>query len=133
MYEVTFSEQSMDVLNEIELHDQLELVDRISSVTSQQLANPREPLSRLRRDNIDFFRLRAGNYRFYFVVQANQLFCHYVLHRNTMADFAFRNRLKMTAEQLIEQDQSFWRYLESLKKSQASTTSETRGPETSAE
>lgn len=116
MYEVTFSEQAMHELNQLEMNEQLGLVEQIGAVSAGQLANPKEPLSRFSREGINFFRLRAGDYRFYFVVQANQLFCHYILHKNTLADFVFRNRLKLTEDQAIEQNQSFWKYLESLAK-----------------
>lgn len=116
MYEVTFSEQAMAELNSQPVEKQLTLVEQISRIRSEQLANPREPLSRVHREGIDFYRLKADDFRFYFVVHANQLFCHYILHRNTLADFIFRNKLKITEDQINEQSQSFWKYLESLTK-----------------
>ena len=115
-YQVTFSNQSMGELAKLQLQEQLELVEQLSEVTPEQLARPREPLSKFRRRGTTFYRLRAGEFRVYFEVNGNILYSHYMLHRNTLTDFIFRSKLPISEEQMVEQYQSFWRYLESLKK-----------------
>lgn len=115
-FQVTFSNQSMGELEKLQLQEQLELVEQISGVTPEQLSKPQEPLGKFRRRRIIFYRLRAGDFRIYFEVNGNILHSHYLLHRNTLTDFIFRAKLPISEEQMIEQHQSFWRYLESLKK-----------------
>jgi len=116
MFEVNFSEQSMAELNRLTIDTQLELMEVVSSVTEDQLASPREPLGKFHRDGQTYYRLRAGDFRLYFTIRDGHLFCHYILHRNTVSDFVFRTKLPVTEEILIENHNSFWKYLESLNK-----------------
>jgi mRNA-degrading endonuclease RelE of RelBE toxin-antitoxin system len=116
MYQVTFSEQSMHELNKLDKLVQMELIEPISSLKSTDLATPREPLGRFSRAGQPLYRLRAGDYRFYFEVQGDTLHTLYILHRNSLEDFLLRNKLPVTEQQLVEQHSKFWKYLESLTK-----------------
>ena len=116
LYEVVFSDQSMQALNRLALPEQMRLVETISSVTSAQLRQPDESLAHFRREGHTFYRIRAGEYRFYFEIQGARLLCHHILHRNSLVDFIYRNRLPVTEESFAENQNSFWKYLESLKK-----------------
>ncbi len=116
MYQVTFSDQSMQELNKLEKLAQLDLLAPLSGLTAAELAEPREPLGRFKRGRRTFYRLRSGEHRIYFEVTGDALHTHYILHRNTLTDFVFRTRLPITEEQLVEQHGSFWKYLETLKK-----------------
>jgi len=78
--------------------------------------HPREPLGRFRRKHQEYYRLRAGDYRFYFQVISETLHIHYILHHNTLEDFLLRNKLPVTEQQLVEQNSKFWKYLETLAK-----------------
>jgi hypothetical protein len=60
--------------------------------------------------------MRAGEFRVYFEAIGETLYMHYILHQHSLADFVFRFKLPFTEETLIEQHQSFWKYLEGLKK-----------------
>lgn len=106
----------MDTLNGLEMVEQLELVEHISNLTSDQLLHPHEPLGRFNRRGTTFYRLRAKDHRFYFEIEGDTLYCHYILHKNTLTDFIFRTKLPITEEQILEQHNSFWKYLESLRK-----------------
>ena len=44
MYQVTFSDQSMGELNKLDKHAQMAVIEPISRLTPEDLANPREPL-----------------------------------------------------------------------------------------
>ena len=66
MYQVTFSEQAMRELNRLDKLAQLDAIDPISSLKPTDLAHPREPLGHYRRGQMSLFRLRAGDFRFYF-------------------------------------------------------------------
>jgi hypothetical protein len=78
------------------------------------LAHPREPLGQFRRGENLFYRLRAGDFRFYFESLGDTLHVRYILHHNSLEDFLLRNKLPVTEQQLVEQNSKFWKYLESL-------------------
>lgn len=114
MYQVTFSEQSIRELNKLDKLAQLDVIDPISGLKPADLAHPREPLGRFKRGEQTFYRLRAGDHRFYFEVSGETLHVRYILHRNSLEDFLLRNKLPVTEQQLVEQHSKFWKYLESL-------------------
>jgi mRNA-degrading endonuclease RelE of RelBE toxin-antitoxin system len=116
MYQVTFSEQAMRELNKLDTLAQLGVVEPISALKAGDLEHPREPLGRFQRAGKAFFRLRAGEHRFYFEVKGDTLHVTYILHRNSLEDFLLRNRLPVSEQQLVEQNSKFWKYLESLTK-----------------
>ena len=87
MYQVTFSEQSMRELNKLDKLAQLAAIEPISRLTPEDLAHPREPLGRFSRGGRKtFYRLRAGDFRFYFEVRSDTLHTHYILHKNSLED-----------------------------------------------
>ncbi|HEY1848544.1 MAG TPA: cytotoxic translational repressor of toxin-antitoxin stability system [Opitutaceae bacterium] len=106
----------MRELNKLDTLAQLELVEPISAVKTSDLEHPREPLGRFQRGGKAYFRLRAGEHRFYFSVQADNLHVNYILHHNSLEDFLLRNRLPVSEQQLVEQNSKFWNYLEGLTK-----------------
>lgn len=116
MYQVTFSEQAMQELNKLDKLAQLDAIDPISSLKPADLAHPREPLGFFRRGQKSLYRLRAGDFRFYFESVGESLHVDYILHRNSLEDFLLRNKLPVSEQQLVEQHSKFWKYLESLTK-----------------
>jgi mRNA-degrading endonuclease RelE of RelBE toxin-antitoxin system len=116
MAQVTFSEQAMHELNRLDKLMQLEVIEPISSLKASDLATPREPLGRFHRAGKEFYRLRAGEFRFYFEVSGDTLHVTYILHKNSLEDFLLRNKLPVSEQQLVEQHSKFWKYLESLTK-----------------
>ena len=106
----------MRELNKLETLAQLVVVEPISSLKSSDLSHPREPLGRFNRNGKPFYRLRAGDHRFYFDVNSDTLHVNYILHKNSLEDFLLRNRLPVSEQQLVEQHSKFWKYLESLTK-----------------
>ncbi len=116
VFQVTFSDQSMSEMNELPIDEQLKLVDRISSITSDQLKEPTGALTVFHRDGGTFYRVRVGELRCYFEIRGDVLFSHYILHKNTLTDFIYRNKLPVKEETMVEQEGSFWKYLESLRK-----------------
>jgi len=116
MYQVTFSEQSMRELNRLDKLEQLVAIEPISQIRPEDLARPREPLGKFHRNGKDFYRLRAGDFRFYFEAQGDTLHTHYILHKASLEDWLFRMKLPVSEQQLVEQNSKFWKYLESLTK-----------------
>ena len=116
MYQVTFSEQAMRELNRLDKLAQLDAIEPISSLKPDDLAHPREPLGRFHRGQREFYRLRAGEFRFYFESKGESLHVDYILHKNSLEDFLLRNKLPVSEQQLVEQHSKFWKYLESLTK-----------------
>ena len=115
MYQVNFSEQSMKELNQLDFSSQMELVETISSITPEQFDGHNEDYGRFQRNKKTYYRVRAGDFRIYFELNEKNLFAHYILHKNTLVDFIFRTKLPVSEEFLAEQEDSFWKYLESLK------------------
>jgi len=116
MYQVTFSEQSMRELNRLDKLAQMEAIEPISKIRPSDLANPREPLGRFTRGDRTFYRLRSGDFRFYFDVKDDTLHTHYILHKDSLEDVLFRMKLPVSEQQLFEQHSKFWKYLDSLTK-----------------
>ncbi|AOS44090.1 hypothetical protein Verru16b_01151 [Lacunisphaera limnophila] len=116
MYQVTFSEQSMRELNRLDKLAQLEAIEPISRIRPSDLANPREPLGKFTRGELAYYRLRAGDFRFYFTVEGETLHTQYILHKDSLEDVLFRMKLPVSEQQLFEQHSKFWKYLDSLTK-----------------
>ncbi|GHC01887.1 hypothetical protein GCM10007047_17910 [Cerasicoccus arenae] len=115
MFEVTFSDQSMAMLNRLDITVQMPIIERFSGLTNQDLKTGADELGKFERGGKTYYRLRAGDFRIYFeIFSDNRLFSHYILHKHTMADFIFRFKLPYREETLVEQNQSFWQYVESL-------------------
>lgn len=118
-YQVTFSDHSMRELNKLPVEDQLALVDKISTLSPSRLAKPDDEIGRFTRAGVNYYRVRAGDFRCYFEVQGDRLYAHFILHKNSLTDFVYRNKLPATEDTMIEQHSSFWKYLETLKKNQS--------------
>lgn len=116
MYQVTFSDQAMRELNRLDKLAQLDVLEPVGRLTPDDLHTPREPLGRFKRAGRTFYRLRSGEFRFYFELKGGELHVDYILHKNSLEDFLLRNKLPVSEQQLIEQDSKFWKYLESLTK-----------------
>ena len=99
MYQVTFSKQAMAELNKLGKLAQLEIIDAFGSLTSEQLEGGLKDIGRIHREGKVYYRLRTD-----------------ILHRSTIADFVFRFKLPFKEETMFEQEDNFWKYLESLKK-----------------
>ncbi|MCH2614947.1 MAG: cytotoxic translational repressor of toxin-antitoxin stability system [Opitutales bacterium] len=117
MFQVTFSDQSLAELKKIGTLEQLEVISPLSQLTESQLAVPKEPLGRFSRGKKTIYRLRSGEYRIYFERDGITLHTACILHKNTLTDFVFRTKLPISEEQLVEQHSSFWKYLETLTRS----------------
>ena len=115
MFQVNFSEQSMNELNQLDTRSQMTLIETFSNLTQKQLDDPSDDIGRFSRNNKTYYRVRAGDFRIYFEQEKEGLFAHYILHKNTLSDFVFRFKLPITEEFMIEQHDSFWKYLESIR------------------
>ena len=116
MFQLTFSDQSMVEVNALDHVNQLGLMDKLSSLTSEFLSDKGSDVGRFSRNGKSFCRMRVGDLRVYFEHGDKILHCHYILRKNTFHDFVVRFKLPVSEEQDLEKDQSFWDYLESLAK-----------------
>lgn len=117
MYQVTFSNQSINELNKLNPTDQMEIIELLSNIHPDNLVNGSETVGQFNRDGRVFYRLRPKNFRIYFEVQKDSILqCNYILPQHTLTDFIFRFKLPISEEQMLEHHQSFWKYLETLKK-----------------
>ena len=116
MFQVTFSEQSLSILNELPQSDQLKLMDTLSSLTNTILNESDSDIGKFKRDNKLFYRLRVDDLRIYFEKVNLALHCIYILPKNSLNDFLFRCKLPSSEKAVLEDHQSFWDYLDSLKR-----------------
>ena len=115
-FQVTFSDQSMAELNKLSIDGQMPIVENFSNLKPLDLETPSNHLGKLIRNNKTYYRIRINAFRIYFERINKTLHSHYILHQHSLADFVFRFKLPYNEDTLIEQHQSFWKYLESLKK-----------------
>ena len=117
MFQVTFSDQCLTELHKIDTLVQLDVISQLSLLTEAQLNNPKEPLGSFSRGKKTIYRIHSGEYRLYFERNGINLHTICILHKNTLTDFIFRTKLPISEAQLIEQHSSFWKYLETLTRS----------------
>jgi mRNA-degrading endonuclease RelE of RelBE toxin-antitoxin system len=116
MYQVNFSDQAMRALGKLPTLEQMAVVEAFSSLTPEDLLAGRSDLGSVRRAGHTYHRLRVGEFRIYFEAKEGSLMAHYVLHRHTFADFAFRSHLPFADdEERLEQEGGFWKYLDEPK------------------
>jgi mRNA-degrading endonuclease RelE of RelBE toxin-antitoxin system len=116
MFQVTFSEQSLNELNSLSHTDQLHLMDKLSSLTSDILTGENTSVGNFVRNGKVFFRLRIDDLRVYFEKIDISLHCHFILQKNSLNDFLIRCKMPASDDAVLENHQSFWEYLESLAK-----------------
>ena len=116
MNELSFSDQAMTELNKLSALEQMPLIDALSTVTSEELKKNKSKYGAFSRGGKTYYRLREGDLRIYFTENKGAIFCSHILYKHSITDFAFRSKLPVKEEHLIEQDKNFWEYLDSLSK-----------------
>ena len=116
MFQVTFSEQSLNELNSLSHSDQLHLMDKLSSLTSDILSGENTSVGNFIRNGKVFFRIRIDDLRVYFEKVDISLHCHFILQKNSLNDFLIRCKMPSSSDAVLENHQNFWEYLESLAK-----------------
>lgn len=116
MNELSFSDQAMAELNKLSAIDQMPVIEALSTVSPDELKNEKGKYGAFSRNGKTYYRLREGELRIYFTESKGSIFCSYILHKHSITDFAFRAKLPVKEEHLIEQDKNFWEYLDSLSK-----------------
>lgn len=114
MFQITFSKQSLSELAKLNKLEQIQLIEKIGSLKLSDIENPGQNMKVFNREGKSFYRLRAEDLRLYFTVLDSNLNVSCILQKDTWSDFAFRCKLPITEEQLIEKDPSFWSYLDNL-------------------
>lgn len=116
MFQVTFSEQSLSELNLLSQSDQLNLMEKLSSLTSEILSGENNSVGTFVRNGKTFYRLRIDDLRVYFEKIEISLHCHFILQKNSLNDFLVRCKMPSSSDAVLENHQNFWDYLESLTK-----------------
>ena len=117
MRQVTFSSQSLDVISSIPQMEQLSLVEKLSSLSGDILLEKRADIGKFARKGKTYYRVRLDDFRVYIERNESALHCQYILEKNSFQDFMVRCNLPSSEEAVIEKHQSFWDYLDSLRKS----------------
>ena len=116
MFQVTFSEQSLKELNLLSQVDQLSLIEKLSSLTSDILSGENSSVGTFLRNGKNFYRLRIDELLVYFEKFDISLHCHFILQKNSLNDFLVRCKMPSSEDAILENHQNFWEYLESLAK-----------------
>ena len=116
MRQVTFSAQSLDAISGLSQSGQLALVDKLSSLSSDILSEKNSGVGKFTRKGMVYYRIRLDEMRIYFERKDNALHCQFILEKNSFQDFMIRCNMPSSDESVIENHQSFWDYLESLRK-----------------
>jgi hypothetical protein len=116
MRQVTFSSQSLDVISSIPQIEQLSLVEKLSSLSGDILLEKRADIGKFARKGKTYYRVRLDDFRVYIERNESALHCQYILEKNSFQDFMVRCNLPSSEESVIEKHQSFWDYLDSLRK-----------------
>ena len=113
MFQVTFSEQSIEELNRLPQMEQMRIVESLSNLNAQALQGNSPLLSLFNREGRTFYRLKAGGYRIYFEIKnaGSTLVALYMLQQHSFKDFLFRFGLPVSDDVMTEEHPSFWKYL----------------------
>ncbi|MDR0590727.1 MAG: hypothetical protein LBG09_02655 [Puniceicoccales bacterium] len=114
MHQITFSDQSLMEFNKMDKMAQLQFIGQLSDYCDECLRKELLKVKKFRRGSADIYRCRIGDLRVYFEMRGDIVFCAYILHQHTLSDFVYRNKLPITDEQMFEQYDSFWKYLETV-------------------
>ena len=84
MFQVTFSDQSLKELNSLSQSNQLQLMEKLSSLSSDILSGDNPSIGSFIRNGKTFYRLRIDDLRVYFEKIEISLHCHFILQKNSL-------------------------------------------------
>ena len=114
MHQITFSDQSLAEFNKLDKMNQLQFIEQLSTYCEECTRKDFSDVKKFRRGAQDIYRCRIAELRIYFEMKDSNVFCRYILRQHTLSDFLYRNKLPISEEQMCEQYDSFWKYLESF-------------------
>ncbi|MCR5183501.1 MAG: cytotoxic translational repressor of toxin-antitoxin stability system [Opitutales bacterium] len=116
MNQISFTPYANGELKKLPDSKQMQVVEALTEIKQSALDGKahRGVYGVIRRDGKFFYRMRLDDLRLYFTLHDQILFCTHILKANSITDFAFRNKLPVKDEHLVEQDKNFWDYLDSL-------------------
>jgi len=114
--QITFSSQSLDILSSLPQLEQLNLVEQLSAYSSNILLEKSADVGKFVRKGMTYYRICIGDLRVYFERCDTALHCQFILEKNSFQDFMIRCNLPASEETVIENHQSFWDYLDSIRK-----------------
>jgi len=114
--QVTFSSQSLDAISGLPQVGQLSLIEKLSSLSSEILAKKQPSVGKFVHKGKIFYRIRIDDMRIYLEQDGDALHCQFILEKNSFQDFLVRCNMPASEEFVVENHQSFWDYLDSLRK-----------------
>ncbi len=116
MNQISFTPYANGELKKQIVEKQMQIIEALTNIDQKALDGKahRGNYGVIKRDGNLFYRIRLEDLRLYFTLKNNILFCTHILKGNSITDFAFRNKLPVNDEHLIEQDKNFWDYLDSF-------------------
>lgn len=114
MFQVTFSEQSLSILDELTRAEQLKIIESMSLLGNDLASGKNTNVGKFNRSGKEIYRLRYEELRIYFEKSGSALHCVYILPKHSVQDFLIRCKLPSSDEAVLEKHKSFWEYLDSL-------------------
>lgn len=114
--QVTFSSQSLEAISGLSQIEQLALVEKLSSLSSDILSDRESGIGKFIRKGMTYYRIRLDDLRIYFERNEHALHCQFILEKNSFQDFMIRCNVPSSEDSVVENHQSFWDFLESLRK-----------------
>ena len=114
MFQVTFSEQSLSILDELTRAEQLKIIESMSLLGNDLASGKNTNVGKFNRSGKEIYRLRYEELRIYFENSGSALHCVYILPKHSVQDFLIRCKLPSSDEAVLEKHKSFWEYLDSL-------------------
>ena len=116
MRQVTFSSQSLEAISGLSQIEQLSLVDKLGSLSGEILSDKSSGIGKFIRKGKTYYRIRIRDLRIYFERNGPALHCQFILEKNSFQDFMIRCNMPASEESVVENHQSFWDFLDSLRK-----------------
>jgi len=112
MFQLTFSDQSAKLFQQLPQERQLKLAEGLSRLTPEVLEAGREPIGVFKRADTLYYRCRVEDFRFYFTLNGDTIHCLFILNKNSWADFRLRNNLEKLSDAEVEAKPNFLKLLE---------------------
>ena len=116
MKQVTFSTQSLNVIGGLSKLEQLDLVEKLTSLSGEIYSEKFPGIGKFYRKGKTYYRIRLNSSRIYLEKNDVSLHCQFILPKNSLQDFLVRCKIPASDEAIIKNHQNFWDFLEKLRR-----------------
>lgn len=111
-FQIIFNPTSAAELASMPKRLQLQILGEFKGVPQEMVSSNLESFGKLEKKGRQLYRYRLGDYRVYFERHRLGIVVHRILTKNTLKDFFYRSNLKLTEDQVLEENPEFWRQID---------------------